>query len=100
MVEFIMTADSLIEINNILTGSNSITLRKVNVKPYGFGKMYIDKVMIEVNLYQIIDQFNTRKITSTEVQSLFLNKTHPFYDANGRTRKMLFSNDDVIKQTL
>ena len=67
MVEFIMTADSLIEINNILTGSNSITLRKVNVKPYGFGKMYIDKVMIEVNLYQIIDQFNTRKITSTEV---------------------------------
>ena len=67
MVEFIMTADSLIEINNILTGSNSITLRKVNVKPYGFDKMYIDKVMIEVNLYQIIDQFNTRKITSTKV---------------------------------
>ena len=62
-----MTADSLIEINNILTGSNSITLRKVNVKPYGFGKMYIDKVMIEVKFCQIIDQFSARKITSTKV---------------------------------
>ena len=62
-----MTADSLTEINSILTGSNSITLRKVNVKPYGFDKMHIDKAMIEVKLYQIIDQFNARKITSTKV---------------------------------
>ena len=62
-----MTADSLIEINSILTGSNSITLRKVNVKPYGFDKMHIDKAMIEAKLYQIIDQFNARKITSTKV---------------------------------
>ena len=62
-----MTADSLTEINSILTGSNNITLRKVNVKPYGFDKMHIDKAMIEVKLYQIIDQFNARKITSTKV---------------------------------
>ena len=29
-----MTVDSLMEINNTITGSNNITLRKVNVKPY------------------------------------------------------------------
>ena len=28
------TVDSLIVINNIITGSNNITLRKVNIKPY------------------------------------------------------------------
>ena len=38
-----LTVNSLIEINNIITGSNNITLRKVNVKPYGFDKMYMDK---------------------------------------------------------
>ena len=38
-----LAVDSLIEINNIITGSNNITLRKVNVKPYGFHKMYMDK---------------------------------------------------------
>ena len=42
--------DSLIEINKIITGSNNI-LRKVNVKPYGFDKMYRDKELIEVKLY-------------------------------------------------
>ena len=33
-----LTVDSLIEINNITKVSNSITLRKVNVKSYGFDK--------------------------------------------------------------
>ena len=37
------TVDSSIEINNIITGSNNITLRTVNVKPDGFDKMYMDK---------------------------------------------------------
>ena len=53
-----LTVDSLVEINNIISGSNNITLRKVNVKPYGFDKMYMDKELIEDKLYQIIDQFN------------------------------------------
>ena len=57
-----LTVDSLIEINNIITGSNNITLRIVNLKPYRFGKMYIDKELIEDKLYQIIDQFNEWKI--------------------------------------
>ena len=30
-----LTVDSLTEINDIMTGLNSITLRKVNVKLYG-----------------------------------------------------------------
>ena len=38
-----LTVDSLIEINNIITGSNNITFRKINVKPYGYDKMYVDK---------------------------------------------------------
>ena len=35
-----LSADTLIDINNKITGSNSITLRKVNVKPYGFDNVY------------------------------------------------------------
>ena len=31
-----LTVDSLIKINNITTGSNNITLRKYNLKLYGF----------------------------------------------------------------
>ena len=38
-----LTVDSLIKVNNIITGSNNITLRKVNVKPYAFDKMCMDK---------------------------------------------------------
>ena len=66
---------SLIEINNITTVSNNITLRKVNVKPYGFNKMYMNKELIDDKLYQlIIDQFNERKVTSTKFRSILLNK--------------------------
>ena len=31
-VDMYLTVDSLIEINNLITGSNNITLRKANVK--------------------------------------------------------------------
>ena len=41
-----LTVDSLIEINKIITDSNNITLKKVNLKPYGFDKMYVDKELI------------------------------------------------------
>ena len=59
-----LTVDSLREINDIMTGLNSITLRKVNVKPHGFDKSYMDKDLIENKAYQITDQFNERKISS------------------------------------
>ena len=41
-----LTIDFLIEINNIIIISTDITLRKANVKPYGFGKSYMDKKLI------------------------------------------------------
>ena len=41
-----LTIDSLIEINNIIISSNDITLRKANVKPYGFDELYMDKKLI------------------------------------------------------
>ena len=87
-------------INNIITGSNNITLRKVNLKPYRFDKMYMDKELIGNKLYQIIDQFNERKIASTKFYSILLNKIHPFYDGNSRTCKKLFANHDIIRQNI
>ena len=95
-----LIVNSLIEIKNIITGPNNITLRKVNVNPYGSDKMYMGKELIEDKLYQIIDQFNERKITSTKFYSMLLNKIHPFYDGNGRTCKILFTNDDIIRQNI
>ena len=38
----ILTVDSLIDINKITSCSNNITLRKVNIKPRGYDKMYMD----------------------------------------------------------
>ena len=53
-----MTDDSLIDVNNIITCSINITLRKVNVKPYECDKMFMVKDSIEEKLYQFIDQWN------------------------------------------
>ena len=35
-----LKVDSLVEINDITAGSNNITLRKVNVRPYGLDNIY------------------------------------------------------------
>ena len=93
-----LTVDSLIKINKLIIGSNNITLRKVNVNPYGFDKMYMDKELIEDKLDQIIDQFNENTITSTKFYSIVLSKTDAFYDDNGRTYEILFANDDIRRQ--
>ena len=50
-----LTVDYFVEINNWITGSNNITLRKVSVKRYEFDKMYIDNELIEDELLQTID---------------------------------------------
>ena len=42
-----LTMDSLITINNIITNSNNLHLRKVNVKPAGSDKQYMDFYSIE-----------------------------------------------------
>ena len=41
---------------------NNITIRNVNVKSNWCDKMYIDKDVIEDKLYQLIDQFNKKKL--------------------------------------
>ena len=46
----------------MITNSGNITLRRVNVKPYGLDEMYVNKKLIEDTFYQIIDQFNERNI--------------------------------------
>ena len=60
-----LIVESFIEINNIITGSNNVTLRKVNVREHGFDKMYMDTEFIEDKLYQTTDQFSQRNIIST-----------------------------------
>ena len=97
-----LTIDSLIQINNIIAGSNNINLKKVNVKPYGFDRMCMDKNQIEDKLYQITDQFDEVKITSVKFYSILLSEIRPFYDENGRTCKILFTIEDknkVISET-
>ena len=60
----------------------------------------MDKEWTEYKLYQIIDQFSGRNISSTTFYSMLLNKIHPFYDLDGRMRKILFANDDIIWQNI
>ena len=47
--------NSFIEINNLITSLNYITLRKANVKPYGFDKMCMDKELKEDKIYKKVD---------------------------------------------
>ena len=69
-----LPVDSLIEINNIMIGSNDITLKNVNVKPYGSEKMYMYKDLINDKLYQIIYQFAESKITKVKFCSILLKR--------------------------
>ena len=66
-----LTVASLIEVNNIITGSKDITLKELNIKPYGFDEIHMDKDLIENKLYQIIDQFNEREIIHTSFIQYF-----------------------------
>ena len=95
--DLFLTVDSLITLNNIITDSRNITLRDINVKPAGYDKTYISKYLIEPALYQLVDEFNERKLTQKRFCNIFLNLTHPFRDGNGRTSKILFA--DQINNT-
>ena len=83
-----LTIGSLIEINSITTGSNNISSRKVNVKPYRFNKMYMDKDLIYYKLYQIVDQFSERKTTTLKLCSTI----HRFSDRNG-----MMGREDILR---
>ena len=92
-----LTVDSFIEINSTVVDLNNITLRRVNVRPQGFDKMYMDKELIEDKLYQTIDQFNERKISNTKFYSILFKKNHSFYDGIGRMCKILVTNSDITR---
>ena len=81
-----LAVDSLIDINNLVIGSNNITLRKVIVKLCGYDKMYMDNDLVEYKLFQLIDQFNERSINHKDFYSVPLNNIYTFYD----TCKILF----------
>ena len=52
--------------------------------------MYVDKDLIEVKLYQLIDQFNKRKTDHRNFYFVLFDNIYTFYDENGRTYKILF----------
>ena len=87
-----LTVDSLIRINNFITGSHNIQLWQINVKPALHDKQYMDFTRIESELYILVDKFNERQITPRCFCNIFLNKIHPFPDGNGRTCKILFED--------
>ena len=90
-----LAVGSLIDINNIITVSNNITLIKVNVKRCGYEKMYMDKDLIENKLCQLVDQFNERAINHRYFYSTVLTNIHLFCDGNGRTCNILFAGVNI-----
>ena len=90
--DLLLTVDSLITLNNIITGSNNLSLRFVNVKPAFYKKQYLDFTKIEFELYKLVDLFNDRYITNRQFYHTFLNEVHPFLDGNFRTCKILFED--------
>ena len=52
--------------------------------------MYVDKDLIELKLYQLIDQFNKRKTDHRNFYFVLFDNIYTFYDENGRTYKVLF----------
>ena len=89
--DLFLTVDSLIRINNYITGTPNIHLRQINVKPAFYNK-YMDFTRIESELYRLVDQFNETKITPRTFCDIFLDKIHPFANRNGRTCKILFED--------
>ena len=86
----------MIEINNKITRSNGIILRKLNVKPYKFDKVCMGKDLIEGKLYQIMDQFSERKITPIKFYSILPNQIRLYFHRNDRACEILFGNDDKM----
>ena len=78
--------------NNLINSDDKI---QVNVKPWGYDKMYMDKDLIEDKLYQLVDQFNERKSNHRDFYSTLLNHIHLIYNGNGRTSKILFVSSSV-----
>ena len=93
-----LKVDSLMKIINIITGSNNITFRKLNVKPNRFDELYMQNDLKEDKLDQKLYQFNERKIINVKFYSILLSKIYPFYDVDGWACKILFVNGDKTKK--
>ena len=78
--DIFLTVDSLITLSNIITESQNITLRDINVKPAGYDKTYMDKSLIEPVLCQLVDEFSERKFTHKQFCNIFLNLIYSFRD--------------------
>ena len=90
--DMFLTVDFPIHLNNLITGSNNLELRKANVRPAGYyTKFYMDWCDIESALYTLADHFNDCLITKKDFCERFLNNINPFKDGNGRTCKILFA---------
>lgn len=89
--------DSLINIDKIITGSNNISLGKCNLKPSGFEKMYMDKDLRKDKLYQLVDQYNERKINYKDFDSEFLNNIHLMMGMEGLARYYLLANISIVQ---
>ena len=72
--DLFLTVDSFITLNNIITNSNNISLRRTNVKPAGYNKQYMHFDQIELELYRLIDQFNDRHISKRYFIKKFLDE--------------------------
>ena len=48
--DLLLAVDSLVTLKNIITGSNNLFLRSVNVKPAFYQKQYLDFTIIEFEL--------------------------------------------------
>ena len=55
--------------------------------------MCVDKELIAAKLYQILDQFNERKINHIEFHLVFPKNIHSFDGENWRTCKILLLNN-------
>ena len=84
-----LIVDSLIDINNLINSLNNVTLGKVNTKPYGCDKIYMDENLIEDEQYQLLERFSKRKINHRDFYFALLDNTYPFCDDNEGTCKIL-----------
>ena len=53
-----LTVDSLITMNNLITGSRNTYVRTYNVKPTGFNRQYMQANKIVAALCRLVDDFN------------------------------------------
>ena len=68
-----LIVEILLEISSII----NITFRKLNVKPSGFDKGYVNNDLIEFTFYQKLGQFNEMK-TTTKFFLIILNEIRQF----------------------